>query len=132
MSFEVFNKSEIEQYIAEAKAKWGDTQAYKDYERRAATQSDLKSGEIATQLMAMFAEIGTSRHLSPSAREVQEKINSLQKFITDNYYVCTDEILNELGQMYVGDERFKKNIDKAGGDGTAEFVSQAISVYCSH
>ena len=131
MSFEVFNKGEIEQYKEEAKAKWGDTQAYQDYERKAVTQSDLKSGEIANQLMDMFAEIGTFRHLSPSAKEVQGKITSLQKFITDNYYVCTDKILNGLGQMYVDDERFKKNIDKAGGDGTAEFVSQAISVYCS-
>ena len=131
MSFKVFNKNEIERYKAEAKAKWGDTQAYKDYEQRTAVQSDLKSGEIANQLMAMFAEIGTLRYLSPSAREVQEKITSLQKFITDNYYICTNEILNGLGQMYVDDERFKKNIDKAGGDGTAEFVSQAISVYCS-
>ena len=132
MSFEIFDKSEIEQYKAEAKAKWGDTQAYKEYEQKAATQSDLKSDEIANRLMTMFAEIGTIRQLSPSAKEVQEKIAALQKFITDNYYVCTDEILNGLGQMYVDDERFKKNIDKAGGDGTAEFVSQAISVYCSH
>ncbi len=132
MSFEVFDKSEIEQYKAEAKAKWGDTQAYKAYEQKAATQSDLKSDEIANRLMTMFAEIGTLRHLSPSAKEVQEKIAALQKFITDNYYVCTEEILDGLGQMYVDDERFKKNIDKAGGDGTAEFVRQAISVYCAH
>ena len=132
MNFEVFDKSEIEQYKAEAKAKWGDTQAYKEYEQKAATQSDLKSDEIANRLMTMFAEIGTLRQLSPSAKEVQEKIAALQKFITDNYYVCTDEILNGLGQMYVDDERFKKNIDKAGGDGIAEFVRQAISVYCTH
>ena len=78
--------------------------------------------------MTIFAEIGTYRHLSPSAKEVQEKITALQKFITDNYFECTDEILNGLGQMYVNDERFKKNIDKVGGDGTAEFVKQAISV----
>lgn len=132
MNFKVFDKSEIEQYKAEAKAKWGDTQAYKEYEQKAATQSDLKCDEVANRLMTIFAEIGTYRHLSPSAKEVQEKIAVLQKFITDNYYVCTDEILNGLGQMYVDDERFKKNIDKAGGDGTAEFVRQAISVYCAH
>ena len=132
MNFNAFDKSEIEQYKAEAKAKWGDTQAYKEYEQKAATQSDLKSDEIANRLMTMFAEIGTLRQSSPSAREVQEKIAALQKFITDNYYACTDEILNGLGQMYVDDERFKKNIDKAGGDGTAEFVRQAISVYCTH
>lgn len=132
MSFKVFDKSEIEQYKAEAKAKWGNTQAYHDFEKKAAKQSEIKRDEIANQLMTLFAEIGTLRHLSPSASEVQEKIADLQKFITDNYYTCTDEILNGLGQMYTGDERFKKNIDKAGGDGIAEFVSQAISVYCSH
>ena len=132
MSFKAFDRSEIEQYKAEAKAKWSNTQAYKDYEQKAAEQSDLKSDEIASQLMTMFAEIGTLRQLSSSAKEVQEKIAALQKFITDNYYVCTDEILNGLGQMYVDDERFKKNIDKAGGDGTAEFVRQAISVFCAH
>lgn len=100
MSFEVFDKSEIEQYKAEAKAKWGDTQAYHDFEQRESARSDLKCNEIANRLMAMFAEIGNLRHLSPDENEVQEKIAALQKFITDNYYVCTDDILNGLGQMY--------------------------------
>ena len=31
--------------------------------------------------------------------------------------------------MYVFDERFKNNIDK-NGDGTAEFVCEAIEIYC--
>jgi hypothetical protein len=31
--------------------------------------------------------------------------------------------------MYVADERFKKNIDKYG-EGTAEFASEAIAVFC--
>ena len=34
MSFKAFDKSEIEQCKAEAKAKWSNTQAYKDYEQR--------------------------------------------------------------------------------------------------
>ena len=33
-----------------------------------------------------------------------------------------------LGKMYVADERFKKNIDKYG-EGTAEFVAEAIEIY---
>ncbi|MBD5463846.1 MAG: MerR family transcriptional regulator [Lachnospiraceae bacterium] len=131
MNFEVFDKSEIEQYKAEAKAKWGKTQAYQDYTQKSATQSEDEQNKITNQLLGKFSELGALRHLPPAAKKVQEKISVLQKFITDNCYVCTNEILNGLGQMYVGDERFKKNIDKAGGDGTAEFVSQAISVYCS-
>ncbi len=132
MDFEVFDKSEIEQYKAEARAKWGETQAYNEFEQRAAKQSDRKRDEIADQIMTIFAEIGALRRLSPSASEVQEKIASLQKFISNNYYSCTDEILHSLGQMYVDDQRFKNTIDKAGGNGTAEFVRQAISVYCTH
>lgn len=35
----------------------------------------------------------------------------------------------DWGGMYVCDERMKRNIDKAGGDGTAAFVSEAIAAY---
>ena len=44
----------------------------------------------------------------------------------------TDEIFSGLGEMYVADERFRKNIDKAGGDGTAEFACAAIRVKCGN
>ena len=81
--------------------------------------------------MSIFIELGALKHLSIEDKKVQEKIELLQKFITDNYYNCTNETLKELGQMYINDERFKKNIDKVAGDGTAKFISQAISVYCS-
>ena len=40
------------------------------------------------------------------------------------------EELKALGEMYVADERFRENIDKAGGEGTATFASKAIAVYC--
>lgn len=82
-------------------------------------------------MMNLFAEIGTLRQLSPADQAVQEKIRALQEFITSSYYTCSTEILRGLGQMYVGDERFRNNIDQAGGEGTAEFVKQAIEVYCS-
>lgn len=131
MNFDIFDKSELEQYKAEAKARWGDTPAYKDYEQRAETRSDREYNELTNRLMDIFAEIGALRQLSPSTKQVQEKTADLQKFITDNYYECTDEIFSSLGQMYAEDVRFKKNIDRAGGEGTAEFVRQAISAFCN-
>ena len=56
-------------------------------------------------------------------------IGKLRDFITKNYYTCTNDIFAGLGQMYVADERFKKNIYKYG-EGTAEFASEAIAVFC--
>ena len=53
----------------------------------------------------------------------------LQDHISENYYLCTNQILAGLGQMYVADERFKSNIDKHA-DGTAEFICEAIEIYC--
>ena len=76
-----------------------------------------------------LASLGTLRHLSPTEHTVQEKVAELQGFITEHYYTCTNEILGSLGQMYLADRRMRDNIDRAGGDGTAEFASRAIAAY---
>ena len=65
----------------------------------------------------------------PGSAEAQNLVKTLQNHITENYYVCTNEILAGLGQMYVADERFKSNIDKHA-NGTAVFISKAIALYC--
>ncbi|MEY8391547.1 MerR family transcriptional regulator [Lachnospiraceae bacterium 45-W7] len=131
LNFDVFDKREIEKYEAEVKAKWGNTKAYQEYKQKDIARNGGSYSKIANELLTMFSELGGLKHLTPNSDEVQKKISELQKFITDNYYVCTNEILSGLGEMYVCDERFKNNIDKAGGDGTADFVGQAIVVYCS-
>ncbi|MDD6146992.1 MAG: MerR family transcriptional regulator [Oscillospiraceae bacterium] len=129
MNFDAFDKSEIEKYKAEAKERWGNTPAYKEYEAKAASDSYDES-QAARGLMDIIARAGALRDLSPDDAEVQSRIADLQQFITDNYYLCTKEILRGLGEMYVSDERFRENIDRAGGAGTAEFIRRAIQVYC--
>ncbi len=47
--------------------------------------------------------------------DVQAQVANLQAYITENFYTCTKEILQNLGLMYVEDERFTTNIDRAGG-----------------
>lgn len=123
MNFSAFDKTEIEKYAEEAKQKWEHTAAYKEYKQK---HSD--SADKTDELMQIFAEIGQIKPLSPASVQAQQLIKKLQNFITDNYYTCTDEILKDLGKMYVCDKRFKNNIDKAGGVGTAEFTAKAIEV----
>lgn len=129
MNFQAFDKGDMERYKAEAKAKWGSTQAYQEYEQKQTSGEDFR--DAAAQLMQLLAEIGSLRQLPPTDRAVQEKIAALQDFITEHYYTCTAEILQGLGQMYVSDERFRRNIDQAGGEGTAEFIQRAIAEYAS-
>ncbi len=126
MKFDAFDKTEQERFAAEVKEKWGGTAAYREYRQR---EKAGGAGDPA-ELMARFAELGGLKHLPPAVPEVQTAIRSLQQFITDHFYTCTPEILAGLGEMYAADDRFRQNIDKAGGEGTAEFAAQAIRVYC--
>ena len=118
-----FDNSAFEKYKTEAKEKWGNTDAYKEFEQR----GKKDSGDA---LMDVFAEIGTLRGLNPASDEVQAAVKKLQDFITANFYTCTKQILGGLGQMYMADPRFQENIDRAGGTGTTEFVSKAIEIFC--
>ena len=81
--------------------------------------------------MAIFAEFADFKNngYGVNSPEVQSLVGKLQDYITQNYYTCTNEILGGLGHMYVADERFKTNIDKYG-EGTAEYASRAIDLFC--
>lgn len=131
MDFSVFDTSKIDEYAAQVKANWGNTSAYKEYEQKTKNKSSQEMQNMAEGLMQLFVEFGGLRDHAPEDNIVQEQVAKLQAFITDNYYNCTKEILSSLGKMYVDDERFTENIDKAGGEGTARLVADAIAVYCS-
>lgn len=118
-------------YETETRERWGETEAYKEHEKKTKGYTKEKSEEVNEGLMAIFAEFAECMEggLLPSSPEAQELVLKLKTYITAHYYTCTNEILAGLGKMYVADERFKTNIDKRGG-GVAEFVSEAIEVYC--
>lgn len=119
------------QYEAEAKERWGKTEAYKEHTEKTKDYSKDKWQYVMDGLDSIIGEFaecmkGGNAPDSKAAKALAEK---LQKHITDNFYTCTKEILSSLGQMYIFDERFTRNIDKHGV-GTAEFVNKAIIEYC--
>ena len=118
-------------YSSEIRSRWGDTDAYREHEQKTKNYTKEKWAEANDGLMAIFAEFALCKDkgVRADSTESQALVAKLQAHITSNYYTCTDEILAGLGKMYVADERFKNNIDKYG-DGTAEFASEAISLFC--
>ena len=130
LDFSAFDKTKLKEYETEAKERWGKTSAFKEFESKNEGRSDDENSFIASEMMEIFAEFGKISDEKPESEEAQKLVKKLQNFITENYYNCSDEILFGLGQMYVFDERFTENIDKAGGKGTAEFVSKAIGAHC--
>lgn len=130
LNFKPFDKSAQDAYAAEAKARWGHTDAWQESQRRAAAQSDGEKQSAQEGVMAIFAQFGAVKHLSPDAPEAIALVEMLQGHITAHYYTCTKDILRSLGQMYTADERFTANIDRMGGEGTAAFAAAAIAAYC--
>ncbi|HFU4206046.1 TPA: MerR family transcriptional regulator [Streptococcus suis] len=127
MDFHAFDSSQLEDYKAEAKERWGQTAAYAEFEEGYDASKDRV---FAREMQSIFEAFGKMQSLEASHPDVQAQVATLQAYITENFYTCTKEILQGLGLMYVEDERFSANIDRAGGLGTATFVSQAIAVYC--
>ncbi|WP_105123409.1 MerR family transcriptional regulator [Streptococcus suis] len=127
MDFHAFDSSQLEAYKAEVKDRWGQTAAYAEFEERYDASKDRV---FAREMQSIFEAFGKMQSLEASHPDVQAQVATLQAYITENFYTCTKEILQGLSIMYVDDERFTVNIDRAGGPGTAAFVSQAIVVYC--
>ena len=121
----------INNYSIESRARYVNTDAYREHEEKTKDYTKEKWSEANDGLMAIFAEFAVCKNngFSPDSPKAQSLVAKVQAHITENYYTCTDEILAGLGKMYVADERFKKNIDKYV-EGTAEFVAEAINLFC--
>ena len=130
LDFTAFDSSKLDEYSRKAKEQWGSTPAYQEYEEKSKNRTKADEKEIMKEFMKVFEEFGTMKENNPASEEAQSQVKKLQDFITAHYYQCTDEILSGLGKMYAGGGEFTENIDKMGGEGTAEFVSQAIEIYC--
>ena len=133
MSFKQFDGSEMEEtkkkYAAEAKERWGNTDAYAEYEEKTRDYDDPQWKLLKGEGAEILAEFGRNRHLEPGSPEAQALVKKWKDYITANYYTCTNPILSCLGEMYIGDDRFTENLDR-NGEGTALFMATAIEIYC--
>lgn len=127
-----FDNEVYTRYQDEVKEKWGQTEAYREHDRKTKDYSKDKWNELTAGMEEIFLEFALcmKQGEEPADPAAQELVQRLQRYITENFYTCTPQILAGLGQMYVMDERFRNNIDKKA-DGTARFVSEAIACYCS-
>lgn len=126
MDFTAFDKK----YEEEAKKRWGQTDAYREYAEKAARKTEQQQADAARGLMNIFAEFGKMKQGSPADDCAQAQVKKLQDYITQHFYTCTKPILLGLSKMYRAGGEMTGNIDRAGGDGTAEFAANAIEIFC--
>lgn len=131
LNYEGFDYKKIDDYSAQAKAMWGKTDAYKEFEQKSKGRTREDEKGLGNDLMSLFTELGKFRAQDPGSEAVQFWVAQLQNFITEHYYTCTKPILKGLGEMYAGGGSMTENIDKASGSGTGEFAKKAIDIFCA-
>ncbi|MBC1442927.1 MerR family transcriptional regulator [Listeria seeligeri] len=115
-------------YEEEAKKLWG----YETVEQANANISKMTNTEkltIKESFDAEFRSLAAIRTLHPASDEVQLRMDHFFHYLNDNHgNIYSLEAFRGLGEMYVADERFTKNIDQFG-DGLALFLKEAMKVY---
>lgn len=131
MDFSIFDTRKLDEYADRAKQQWGKTAEYQEFVEKAKNWTKEDEKNITEDFMQLFVEFGKLKAADPHSEEVQDQVKKLQDYISEHFYQCSNEILACLGQMYAGGGEFTENINKTGGEGTAEFTAEAIQIYCS-
>ena len=130
LNFTAFDSSKLDEYAKRAKEQWGKTPEYKEFAEKSKNWTKEYEASLMNDFMKYFEEFGTMKEMDPASEEVQAQVKKVQDFITENMYTCSNDILRGLGAGYAAGGEFTENIDKMGGKGTAEFIYEAIKVYC--
>jgi DNA-binding transcriptional MerR regulator len=126
--FEVFGTDKVGgEWADEAEQRWGDTDAYKDSQRRTAayTKDDwarLKAESDDGLRAFRDAMLAGTPADAPAGRELAE---AHRQFLNRWFYDCGHEMHRGLAEMYVSDERFTQTYD-AVAPGLAQYVHDAI------
>ncbi|MFD3450093.1 TipAS antibiotic-recognition domain-containing protein [Microbacteriaceae bacterium 4G12] len=114
-------------YEQEASERWGHETVSKA-NAKVKNMSKDEQKQLAQNWDLIFTKLAALRNQSPESTEVQEAIKEWYKFLNNNFGNYSLDAFYGLGQMYVADERFTKNIDKYG-DGLAELMCEAMKVF---
>jgi MerR family transcriptional regulator, thiopeptide resistance regulator len=124
---EVFGQFDPDQYADEAEQRWGGTGAYAESVRRTKkyTKDDWlrikqESGDLMKRWVAAY-DAGVPAGSEAGMALAEEHRQQIGKF----FYDCTFEIHTGLAEMYLADDRFRRNYDDLR-DGLAQYVHDAI------
>lgn len=125
--FEVFGDDDPRQYADEAAARWGQTDAYRESERRTAdygvaewTQAQAAGESVVAAFLGCLAD-GVPADSARAMHAAEEH----RAQICHWYYPCSYDLHVELAQMYLADDRFTAYYDRHA-PGLAQYVHDAI------
>ncbi len=124
----MFDGFDPAQHDAEARARWGHTDAYKESARRTKGYTkedwDRYRAESAANAGKLAALMRAGTPVTDPA--VQAAVTEHRLLIDRWFYPCSTEMHKALGSMYVTDPAFTEKLEKLGA-GYAQYLSDAIA-----
>lgn len=116
------------QYEDEARERWGDTEAFAESARRTRGRGPAEWQQIQRESAANYRALADLMLAGrpPGDPAVQVEVETHRQHITRWFYPCSRPIHRGLGELYVADERFTRNIDRVE-PGLARFLRDAFA-----
>jgi MerR family transcriptional regulator, thiopeptide resistance regulator len=126
--FELFGQFDVDAHTAEAEERWGDTDAFKESQRRVARYGADEWRRIKAEAEAIEAGFAAALSGCESADGAwaMALAERHRAHISRWFYECPIEIHRGLGELYVADPRFTEHYDRIA-EGLARFVRDAIA-----
>jgi DNA-binding transcriptional MerR regulator len=126
--FDVFGTDKVGgEWAEEAEQRWGDTDEFRESQRRAATYSKddwVRIKQESDAGLRAYAEVMQSGQPADGERAMDVAEENRQ-FLRRWFYDCSPEMHRRLAEMYIADERFAKTYNDVA-PGLAGYVHDAI------
>ncbi|WP_226658771.1 MerR family transcriptional regulator [Pseudalkalibacillus hwajinpoensis] len=116
------------QYEQEAREKYGEEAVNRSTQKLNSLSNNEKDA-LSQSFHRIYQKLAAIRQGSPASEKAQNAIHEWYEILNNHVgYHYTLEAFRALGQMYIEDQRFTKNIDQYG-EGLALFMRDAMNVY---
>lgn len=125
--FEVWGDFNPDDHAEEAEERWGDTDAYKESQRRVAGYTKKDWLAIKAEAEAIHSRlIEAMRSGEPADGDIAMGLaEEHRQHMSRWFYECGHDMHKGLGEMYVQDPRFKATYEEMA-EGLAEYLSRAV------
>jgi len=124
---ELFGEGFSDDYAAEAQERWGETDAWRQSQRRTSQYSKEDWVEVKAEMDAVNAAFVEAKRagLAPDSTQAMDAAEAHRRHIHDRFYDVSYEFHRGLADMYLADPRFTKTYDDQE-PGLAQYVRDAI------
>ena len=125
--FEVFGDFNPDEYAEEVEQRWGDTEAYRQSQRRTAsyTKEDWQRIKVADADLGQRMVAAMQAGVASDSEQAMDLAEEHRGNITRWYYDCIPQIHRGLAEMYISDPRFTATYEHLA-PGLAQWVHDAV------